>query len=142
MRRKENADDYRYFPDPDLPPVALSSEWIDHQRASLRELPTHCRQRLTGAFGLNGREAGALAAAPALCDCFEAAWNLTGAREALKSLVVSRLAHDPEDVSPAPEALAALRKCSPRARLGPGARPRRWRRTSKPAKARKAPRNA
>ena len=120
MRRKENADDYRYFPDPDLPPVALSSEWIDHQRASLRELPDARRQRLTGAFGLNGREAGALAAAPALCDCFEAAWNLTGAREALKSLVVSRLAHDPEDVSPAPEALAALAEMLAAGTLGAG----------------------
>ena len=108
MRRKENANDYRYFPDPDLPPLALSEAWIEARRAALGELPDARRERLTSAYGFAAREANALAAAPTLCARFEAAWNLTPSREALKRLSVSRLARDPEDVSPAPEALASL----------------------------------
>ena len=108
MRRKENADDYRYFPDPDLPPLALDSEWIEARRAALGELPGARRQRLMQAFGLDARAADALAAASALCACFEEAWALTQEREALKHLVVSRLAHNPADVSPDAAALAAL----------------------------------
>ena len=108
MRRKENADDYRYFPDPDLPPLALSEAWIEARRAALGELPDARRERLESAYGFEARASSALAAAPTLCARFEAAWNLTPSREALKRLVVSRLARDPEDIAPAAEALASL----------------------------------
>lgn len=108
MRRKENADDYRYFPDPDLPPLALSEAWIEARRAALGELPDARRERLESAYGFEAREASALAAAPTLCARFEAAWQRTPSRGALKRLVVSRLARDPEDIAPAAEALASL----------------------------------
>lgn len=108
MRRKENADDYRYFPDPDLPPLALSEAWIEARRAALGELPDARRERLTAAYGFAAHEASALAAAPTLCGRFEAAWQRTPSRGALKRLIVSRLARDPEDAAPAPEALASL----------------------------------
>ena len=57
MRRKENADDYRYFPDPDLPPLALSEAWIEARRAALGELPDARRERLESAYGFEAREA-------------------------------------------------------------------------------------
>ena len=108
MRRKENADDYRYFPDPDLPPLALSEAWIEARRAALGELPDARRERLESAYGFEARASSALAAAPTLCGRFEAAWQRTPSRGALKRLIVSRLARDPEDAAPAPEALASL----------------------------------
>jgi aspartyl-tRNA(Asn)/glutamyl-tRNA(Gln) amidotransferase subunit B len=65
-RSKEEAQDYRYFPDPDLVPLAPSREWVDELRASLPELPTARRRRLTEQWGLSPLDMQALVNAGAL----------------------------------------------------------------------------
>ena len=72
MRSKEQADDYRYFPEPDLPPLSIPQERIDRNRARLPELPDARRQRLIGSYGLSEYDAGQVAATPALARFFEA----------------------------------------------------------------------
>ncbi len=71
MRSKEESHDYRYFPDPDLPPLVLRSEWIETVRAELPELPSAKRERLMAAFGLPIYDAGVLASERAIADYFE-----------------------------------------------------------------------
>lgn len=72
MRVKENADDYRYFPDPDLPPLQLCAERIERERQALPELPAARRRRFTENFGLSPGDARALTRSRALADYFEA----------------------------------------------------------------------
>jgi aspartyl-tRNA(Asn)/glutamyl-tRNA(Gln) amidotransferase subunit B len=72
MRSKEESHDYRYFPDPDLPPLVLAPAWIEHQQAGLPELPEQKRARLTSAFGLSAYDSGVLVAERAIADYFEA----------------------------------------------------------------------
>jgi len=57
MRTKEDADDYRYFPDPDLPPVVLSPDWIERIRSEVPELPDEKKRRLQSDMGLSDSEA-------------------------------------------------------------------------------------
>jgi aspartyl-tRNA(Asn)/glutamyl-tRNA(Gln) amidotransferase subunit B len=73
QRAKESADDYRYFPEPDLPPVRLDPAWVEAQRAALPELPRARRRRYRDALGLSAYDAGVLTAARDLADWFEAA---------------------------------------------------------------------
>ena len=62
QRSKEAAEDYRYFPEPDLPPVRITSAYVEGLRAKLPELPDAKRQRFVSAYGLNDYEANLLAA--------------------------------------------------------------------------------
>ncbi len=71
LRSKEESHDYRYFPDPDLPPLVLSSTWIEEQRAALPELPDARRGRLERAFGLSAYDARVLTSEAALADYYE-----------------------------------------------------------------------
>jgi aspartyl-tRNA(Asn)/glutamyl-tRNA(Gln) amidotransferase subunit B len=71
-RSKEESHDYRYFPDPDLPPLALSMPWIAEQRTALPELPDARRARLETAFGLSPYDARVITSEPALAGYFEA----------------------------------------------------------------------
>jgi aspartyl-tRNA(Asn)/glutamyl-tRNA(Gln) amidotransferase subunit B len=73
QRAKESADDYRYFPEPDLPPVRLAPAWVEAERARVPELPRARRRRYREALGLSAYDAGVLTATPALADWFEAA---------------------------------------------------------------------
>ncbi|BCB28646.1 aspartyl/glutamyl-tRNA(Asn/Gln) amidotransferase subunit B [Sulfurimicrobium lacus] len=72
MRSKEEANDYRYFPDPDLLPLAVSDAYIEQVRTALPELPQAKRERFMSQFGLPAYDAGALTAARELADYFEA----------------------------------------------------------------------
>jgi aspartyl-tRNA(Asn)/glutamyl-tRNA(Gln) amidotransferase subunit B len=72
MRTKESADDYRYFPDPDLPPLVVTTADIDRERAALPELPAARRERYIGALGLPEADADQLCADRATTDYFEA----------------------------------------------------------------------
>lgn len=72
MRLKENADDYRYFPDPDLIPLVISQERIEAIRAKLPELPDARRHRFEETHGLAATDAAKLVGAGALADFFEA----------------------------------------------------------------------
>ncbi|HSF49045.1 MAG TPA: Asp-tRNA(Asn)/Glu-tRNA(Gln) amidotransferase subunit GatB, partial [Burkholderiales bacterium] len=71
MRSKEEAHDYRYFPDPDLLPLALSQEWLDEIAATLPELPGAKRARYTAEFGLSTYDAGILTASRDMALYFE-----------------------------------------------------------------------
>ncbi len=73
MRTKEEANDYRYFPDPDLPPLTVSAEEIEAVRASLPELPGARRARFVAELGLSETDAAALSVERAVADWFEAA---------------------------------------------------------------------
>jgi aspartyl-tRNA(Asn)/glutamyl-tRNA(Gln) amidotransferase subunit B len=72
MRGKEEAHDYRYFPDPDLVPLVISPEWIEEVRGSLPELPEVKRGRFVDELGLSAYDAGVLASDRALADYFDA----------------------------------------------------------------------
>ena len=63
MRTKEEANDYRYFPDPDLPPIVLEPEWIEEIRATLPELPNAKKERLVKELGLSTYDAGIITGA-------------------------------------------------------------------------------
>jgi aspartyl-tRNA(Asn)/glutamyl-tRNA(Gln) amidotransferase subunit B len=71
QRLKELAHDYRYFPDPDLPPVFVSREWVAELRARLPELPDARRERFVAQYGLNRYDAVQLTAGRATADFFE-----------------------------------------------------------------------
>jgi aspartyl-tRNA(Asn)/glutamyl-tRNA(Gln) amidotransferase subunit B len=73
MRSKEEAHDYRYFPDPDLIPLIVNDEWIEEIRANLPELPMPRRQRLQERYGLSEYDAGVLTASKYVADFFEQA---------------------------------------------------------------------
>ncbi|MDQ7858311.1 MAG: Asp-tRNA(Asn)/Glu-tRNA(Gln) amidotransferase subunit GatB [Armatimonadota bacterium] len=70
-RSKEEAQDYRYFPEPDLVPLEVDEAWLERVRASLPELPAARRDRLMAAFGLGGADADRLTASPAMARFFE-----------------------------------------------------------------------
>ena len=71
LRSKEESHDYRYFPDPDLPPLVLAPEWIAEQRAALPELPEARRARLELAYGLPAYDARVVTSEVALADYYE-----------------------------------------------------------------------
>ncbi|MBA3658033.1 MAG: Asp-tRNA(Asn)/Glu-tRNA(Gln) amidotransferase subunit GatB [Gemmatimonadales bacterium] len=71
IRSKEESHDYRYFPDPDLPPLVLHPTFVSEQRAALPELPEARRTRLIGAFALSAYDASVLTSEPALAGYFE-----------------------------------------------------------------------
>ncbi len=80
MRSKEEANDYRYFPDPDLLPLVLDEDFIEAARARLPELPDAKRRRFMDGYGLNAYDAATLAASRELADYYEALAE-TGAAE-------------------------------------------------------------
>ena len=71
MRSKEESHDYRYFPDPDLPPLVLTPAWIVEQQATLPELPDALRERLKTQYAVSDYHAGQLALDRAVADYFE-----------------------------------------------------------------------
>ena len=71
MRSKEEAHDYRYFPDPDLVPLRITTEWVDQVRSTLSELPAERRNRLEREYGLSEYSAGVLASDKKFLDYFE-----------------------------------------------------------------------
>ncbi len=78
MRTKEDSDDYRYFPDPDLPPLVISSEWIEQVRNSMPELPEAMRKRLITDYGLPEYDAAVLTQSKAMASYYEKLVALTG----------------------------------------------------------------
>jgi aspartyl-tRNA(Asn)/glutamyl-tRNA(Gln) amidotransferase subunit B len=90
MRSKEEAHDYRYFPDPDLPPMELSDAQLEEWRRSLPELPEARRARYEKDFGLSAYDAGVLTADKPFADYFEEALSVFPAADrkaAAKTLV-------------------------------------------------------
>ncbi len=73
MRSKEEAHDYRYFPDPDLVPVVIDDQWIEAMRATLPELPAARKERFVETMGLSAEDAEVLTSSRDLADYFETA---------------------------------------------------------------------
>ncbi len=71
MRSKEDAQDYRYFPDPDLPPLVIDDAWIERVRAELPELPEAKKQRFVGDYALSPSEASTLCSTLLLAQPYE-----------------------------------------------------------------------
>ncbi|HEY63032.1 MAG TPA: Asp-tRNA(Asn)/Glu-tRNA(Gln) amidotransferase subunit GatB [Caldilineae bacterium] len=71
QRTKESAEDYRYFPEPDLPPLVISPEWVEELRTTLPELPLARRDRFMETYNLSRQEANLLTEERAVADFFE-----------------------------------------------------------------------
>jgi len=78
MRSKEDAADYRYFPDPDLPPLVIAPEWVERVRTGMTELPRVMAARFCAAYGLSDYDATALTQSREVASYFEAASQLCG----------------------------------------------------------------
>ncbi|MBX8606683.1 Asp-tRNA(Asn)/Glu-tRNA(Gln) amidotransferase subunit GatB [Pseudomonas capsici] len=78
MRSKEEANDYRYFPDPDLLPVIIEDSFLDETRATLPELPPQKRERFQSQFGLSAYDASVLASSREQADYFEKVVKICG----------------------------------------------------------------
>jgi aspartyl-tRNA(Asn)/glutamyl-tRNA(Gln) amidotransferase subunit B len=89
MRSKEDAQDYRYFPDPDLPPLVIDDAWIDRVRAELPELPEAMRARFATQYGLPAYDAAALTASRGLAAYYEDAVRALGGADAATAKLVA-----------------------------------------------------
>ena len=89
MRSKEEANDYRYFPDPDLLPVVIEEEFLEAVRASLPELPDQKKHRYMDSFGLSSYDAGVLTSDRALAEYFESVIEAAGGEAKLSANWVS-----------------------------------------------------
>ncbi len=92
MRSKEEANDYRYFPDPDLLPVVIDDEYIEQVRAELPELPDQKKQRYMDDLGLSAYDAGVITADKDLADYFEAVVSGCGDPKLAANWVTGELA--------------------------------------------------
>ncbi|GMR24318.1 MAG: Asp-tRNA(Asn)/Glu-tRNA(Gln) amidotransferase subunit GatB [Acidobacteriota bacterium] len=108
MRSKEEAHDYRYFPEPDLPPVTLDHVWIKKARESLPELPEARRQRLVSAYGLPRYDAAVLTSSRELADYFETAAESSGNPKAVSNWVMSEVLRKVREVPQVKDTGAAL----------------------------------
>jgi aspartyl-tRNA(Asn)/glutamyl-tRNA(Gln) amidotransferase subunit B len=114
MRSKEDAQDYRYFPDPDLPPLAIGQDWIERIKASMPELPVAMRERLVRDYGLPEYDATVLTQSKAMASYFEAVVAAAGKEQAkpaanwLMGDVSSTLNREDVDISCAPVSAGQL----------------------------------
>lgn len=114
MRSKEDAMDYRYFPDPDLPPLMIGQEWIDRVRANLPELPGAMRERFVNELQLSEYDAMVLTQSKAMAGYFEAVVAAAGREQAkpaanwLMGDVASTLNREGIDVADSPVAATQL----------------------------------
>ncbi|WP_456435521.1 Asp-tRNA(Asn)/Glu-tRNA(Gln) amidotransferase subunit GatB [Thermovibrio ammonificans] len=92
MRTKEEAEDYRYFPEPDLPPLIIDKEWLDAIRESLPELPDQVKERFVSDYGLTPYDASVLVRDRALATFFEeAAKAYSGEPKKVANILISDL---------------------------------------------------
>lgn len=112
MRTKEDADDYRYFPDPDLPPIVLDEETLARWKADIPVLPDERKAMYIEQYGLSSRDAELLAAEQAVADYFEAAAKQTAYPKTLVGLLTTEifrlLPADSTDIPLSPVHLARL----------------------------------
>ncbi len=91
MRAKEQAHDYRYFPEPDLPTLVISSSWIEEIRSEMPELPSAKRQRFISQYALNAYDAGVLTGSKEVAGFYEEAVAKTGNSKATANWVANEL---------------------------------------------------
>jgi aspartyl-tRNA(Asn)/glutamyl-tRNA(Gln) amidotransferase subunit B len=117
MRTKEDAADYRYFPDPDLPPLVIARSWVDEVKASMPELPRQMAERLVADYGLPEYDATTLTQSPAMAAYFETAAKASGQAKMASNWIMGevsrRLNNEEKDIAQVPvsaDTLAALLK--------------------------------
>jgi len=112
MRSKEKAHDYRYFPEPDLLPVHVSSAWRDEVLGSLPELPEAKRSRFVATYGVTLYDTGVLTASQALADYFESAVKSGAPAKAaanwIQTELLRRLNDSGKEITASPISPAAL----------------------------------
>jgi aspartyl-tRNA(Asn)/glutamyl-tRNA(Gln) amidotransferase subunit B len=115
MRSKEEAHDYRYFPEPDLPPLVVQADWIEEVRRTLPELPAERRARFVAEYALPEYDAGVLTFSREMADYFEAVARGSGNPKAASNWVMTEVLRKSKDtdeagvtVALAPAHLAAL----------------------------------
>ena len=114
MRSKEDAHDYRYFPDPDLLPLRIDASWIERVRARMPELPVAKKQRFIDDFGLSAYDATTLIASLDLADYFEATVAVAGRASAKPCAnwvmvdLAARLNKEGKDLAESPVSAAQL----------------------------------
>jgi aspartyl-tRNA(Asn)/glutamyl-tRNA(Gln) amidotransferase subunit B len=106
MRSKEEAHDYRYFPDPDLAPIVIDADWIERVRATLPELPDAKRQRFLSAHGLPAYDAQVLTASKDLANYYETVVGAFPQPKLVSNWIMSELMRelkrDERDISACP----------------------------------------
>ena len=115
MRSKEDAQDYRYFPDPDLVPVWISDEWIERVKAAQPELRTEKLARYESEYGLPQYDAEILTGSKHLADVFEQTVAICGKPKEVSNWLMTEAMRllkeqeqEPEDMKFSPENLAKL----------------------------------
>jgi len=111
MRNKEEAHDYRYFPDPDLLPLELTAAFVDDLQTHLPELPDEKKARFTREYGLSGYDAGVLVAEREIADFFEAVAKGRDAKAAANWVIndlAGRLNKEGKDIATAPVSASQL----------------------------------
>jgi aspartyl-tRNA(Asn)/glutamyl-tRNA(Gln) amidotransferase subunit B len=91
MRSKEEAHDYRYFPEPDLPPLVVGTDWVEAVEASLPELPWTKESRFVDAYGLSGEDAVFLAGTRELAGYYERVARAAGDGKAAANWVMTEV---------------------------------------------------
>jgi aspartyl-tRNA(Asn)/glutamyl-tRNA(Gln) amidotransferase subunit B len=94
MRSKEEAHDYRYFPEPDLPPLVVSEQWQHQIQAMMPELPEAKKQRFQEQYGIPEYDAGVLTTSRALADFFEETVSLCNSPKAASNWIMGGLLRD------------------------------------------------
>lgn len=115
MRDKENAQDYRYFPEPDLVAIRLSDEYIENIKNNLPEMPESRRERYLNEYGLSQKDANTLTASKHLSNMFEKASSICGDTKSVANWLLSDVSRilnenefEPEQIPFTAEALAEL----------------------------------
>jgi len=105
MRSKEEAHDYRYFPEPDLPPLEVDAAWVEEIKGALAELPESRRRRFVTQYALPEYDAGVLTQSPALADFFEATAALVDSPKSASNWVMGELTRKMNEIGITAEAL-------------------------------------
>ena len=91
MRSKEDAADYRYFPDPDLPPLVVAAEWVERVRGDMAELPRVMAARLVQSYGLPEYDATILTQSKAMAAYFEEAATTSGQAKLVSNWIMGEI---------------------------------------------------
>jgi aspartyl-tRNA(Asn)/glutamyl-tRNA(Gln) amidotransferase subunit B len=97
QRSKEESHDYRYFPDPDLPPLVLTPEFVAEQQSELPELPAAKRDRFVASYGLSREHATVVTATRAVADYFETVAKTSAEHQAAANWVMTEALADAKD---------------------------------------------
>ncbi len=120
MRTKEDAADYRYFPDPDLPPLAIAADWIERVRGEMPELPRAMAERYVTTHGLSAYDAAQLTQSLALAHYFDSAVAAGAAPKLASNWITGEIARrlNAQDISIAEAPVNAAQLATLVARIG------------------------